>query len=97
VLEEFAATATVKLLATGEALVTLIGKGFGEQVTPGGRFAAGQVTLTVPVKPPLGVTVIDDMPLLPAATVTAAPLTVNEPVLFTVTVALPAPDEDEPV
>src|SRR5205823_12655649 len=78
--EEEAATATVKFWATGDALVTLMAKGIGEQVTPGGRFAAGHVTLTAPVKPPLGVTVIGEVPLLPAATVTAAPLTVNEPV-----------------
>ena len=36
--------------------------------------------ICAPVKPPLGVTVIGEVPLLPAATVTAAPLTVNEPV-----------------
>ncbi len=78
--EEGAATATVRLFATGEALVTLIANGFGEQVTPGGKFAAGQVTLTVPVKPPLGVTVIEEVALLPAVTVAALPLTVNEPV-----------------
>lgn len=83
--EEGAATATVRLFATGDALVTLIASGFGEQVTPGGKFAVGHVTLTVPVKPLLGVTVIEDIPLLPAATVTAAPLTVNEPELETVT------------
>jgi len=87
----------VKLLATGDALAMLMASGFGEHVTPGGEFAAGQVTLTIPVNPPLGVTVIADIPLPPAVTVTAAPLTVNEPVVaeVTTTVAFPAPDEDE--
>ena len=85
--EEGAATATVRLFATGEALVTLIANGFGEQVTPGGKLAAGQVTLTIPVKPPVGVTVIADIPLAPAITVTAAPLTVKDPGLETVTFA----------
>jgi hypothetical protein len=84
VVGEGAATDTIKLPVTAAVPVTLIASGFGEHVTPGGRFAAGQVTLTVPVKPPLGVTVMADIPLLPAETVTAAPLTVKEPGLFTV-------------
>jgi hypothetical protein len=82
-------------LATGEALVMLIASGFGVQVTPGGR--VGHVTFTVPVNPLAGVTVIVEVPLLPAVTVAAVPLTVNEPVVaeVTVTVAFPVPDEDE--
>jgi hypothetical protein len=85
VVEEGAATAMVKLLAAGDAPATLIISGFGEQVTPGGKFAAGQVILTVPVKPPLGVTVIVEVVLLPAATVAALPPMVKEPELETVT------------
>lgn len=80
VAEEGAATATVKLPVTAAVPVTLIASGLGEQVTPGGKFAAGQVTLTVPVKPPVGVTVIVDMLLLPAVTVVSAPPMVNDPV-----------------
>jgi hypothetical protein len=45
---------------------------------------AGQLTLTFPVKPPAGVTVIADVPLAPAATVAAVPLTVKVPLLVTV-------------
>lgn len=69
------------MLVAGLALATLIASGFGEQVTPGGKAAAGQVTLTVPVKPPVGVTVMVDAPLAPpAVAVTALPLMVKEPV-----------------
>src|SRR6266705_3980134 len=39
---EGAATATVKLPVTAVVPVTLIAKGFGEQVTPAGRPVAGQ-------------------------------------------------------
>ena len=65
--------------------VTLIARGLGEQVTPGGKFAAGHVTLTIPVKPPVGVTVIVEVVLLPAATVAALPPMVKDPELETVT------------
>src|SRR6266705_3464913 len=41
-LVEGAATATVKLPVTAVVPVTLIAKGFGEQVTPAGRPVAGQ-------------------------------------------------------
>ncbi len=44
------------------------------------------------VKPPLGVTVIVDIPLLPAVTVTALPARVREPVPDTVTVIAVAED-----
>jgi hypothetical protein len=44
------------------------------QVTPG---KAAQVMATLPVNPPLGVTVAVELPLFPAVTVTALPLTVN--------------------
>jgi hypothetical protein len=66
----------------------LIASGFGEQLTPAGNPAAGQVTLTVLVNPPLGVTVIVDTPLAPAVTVTALPPIVNEPLGVTVTVTV---------
>ena len=85
VVEEGAATATVKLPVTAAVPVTLITNGLGEQVTPGGKFAAGHVTLTMPVKPPVGVTVIVEVALLPAVTVAALPLMVKEPELETVT------------
>jgi hypothetical protein len=80
--EEFAVTATVRFPVTAAVPVTLIARGFGEQVTPGGKVVPdGQVIFTMPVKPPLGVTVIVDIALLPAVTVVAAPLTVNDPVV----------------
>src|SRR6266516_5806612 len=60
---EGAATATVKLPVTAAVPVTLIAKGFGMQVTPEGRPVAGQVTFTLPVNPPVGVTVIVEVPL----------------------------------
>jgi len=66
---------------TAAAPVTLMGSGFGVHVTPGGSPAAGHVTFTLPVKPPVGVTVMVDGPLAPAVAVTAVPAMVNEPVL----------------
>jgi len=85
-LVEGAATATVKLPVTAVVPVTLIAKGFGEQVTPAGKPVAGQVTFTLLMNPPVGVTVIVEVPLLPAVAVTALPPTVNDPVLVTVMV-----------
>jgi len=85
-LVEGAATATVKLPVTAVVPVTLIAKGFGEQVTPAGKPVAGQVTFTLPVNPPVGVTVIVEVPLLPAVAVTALPPTVKLPWLVTVMV-----------
>ena len=71
----------------------MIASGFGEQVTPGGNPAAGQVTFTVPVNPPVGVTVIVDVPLLPAATAGMfVPPMVKEPELVTVIVTAVAED-----
>jgi len=61
-------------------------KGFGEQVTPGGKVAAGQVTATCPVKPPLGVRVIVEMAPPPAAAVAADPPRAKVPNCVTVTV-----------
>jgi hypothetical protein len=67
----------------------LIGRGFGEQVTPAGKPAAGQVTFTFPVNPPLGVTVMVDIALAPAVAVTALPPTLKVPVFpFTVKLTL---------
>jgi|SRR6266850_282677 len=83
------ATATISWPVTAAVPVTLIGSGFGEHVTPAGNPAAGQVTLTMPVKPPVGVTVMVDEPLgPPAVAVTALPPIVKLPVLFTLTVKL---------
>jgi hypothetical protein len=70
----------------------LIASGFGEQVTPAGNPVAGQVTFTVPVNPPVGVTVMVDGPLAPAVAVTAVPLIVKLPWLVTVTVIAVADD-----
>ena len=70
----------------------MIASGFGEQVTPGGNAAAGQVTFTVPVNPPVGVTVIVDVPPDPAEAITALPPMVKEPELVTVIVTAVAED-----
>ena len=47
----------------------------------GGKFPAGQVTLTMPVKPPVGVTAIVEAKLLPAVTAASLPAMVKEPVV----------------
>ncbi len=60
--------------------------GFGEQVTPGGNPAAGQVTFTLLMNPPVGVTVMVDVPLFPAVVVTLPPPMVKEPEGVTVMV-----------
>jgi|ERR1700687_3990308 hypothetical protein len=84
-----AATATVSWPVTAAVPVTLIASGFGAHVTPAGNPAAGQVTFTVPKKPPVGVTVMVEEPLgPPAVDVTALPPIVKLPVLFTLTVKL---------
>jgi hypothetical protein len=54
-------------------------RGFGVQLTPGGSPVPPQVTCTLPVKPPLGVTVMVDTPVLPAVTVTGVAVMLNEP------------------
>lgn len=76
VVEEGAATATVKVPVAADVVVTLIEGGFG-QVTPGGKPAEGQVMATMPVKPPLGVTLTVDVPLPPAVAVAAVGVGVN--------------------
>jgi hypothetical protein len=59
----------------------------GEQVTPGGKLAAaGQVTTTAPVNPPLGVRVIVEFDVV---IVPAAPPAVVTVVLVAVSVKLP--------
>jgi len=73
------ATVKVSWPVTAAVPDTLIGSGFGEQVTPAGNPAAGQVTLTLPVKPPVGVTVMVEGPLAPAVAVAAVPPMVKLP------------------
>jgi len=68
----------------------------GEQVTPGGKLVAiGQVTVTAPTKPPLGVSVIVEfaVDIVPAAvgaviTIGDVAVIVKLPVLVTLTVKL---------
>jgi hypothetical protein len=80
-----AATATVNAAVTGAVPATVIVSGFGVQLTPGGNPVPTQVTCTLPVKPPLGVTVMVDPPLLPAVTVTGVAVMLNEPEEATLT------------
>jgi hypothetical protein len=54
---EVAVTMQFNVLATGLAATILMFSGEGVQLTPGGRLAAVGVTATVPVNPPVGVTV----------------------------------------
>src|SRR5207302_5997589 len=84
--DDGAVTFSVSVPVTAAVPVTLIASGFGEQVTPGGKAAAGQVTLTLLVNPPVGVKVMVDVPLTPAAAVTALPPMVKEPEVVTVMV-----------
>jgi hypothetical protein len=76
---------TVNAAVTGAVPLMAMVKGFGEQLTPGGKPVPAQETCTLPVKPPEGVTVTVDTPLLPAVTVTgeAVMLKVPEEVTFT--------------
>src|SRR5947199_8756941 len=83
--DDGAVTFSVSVPVTAAVPVTFMASGLGEQVTPGGNAAAGQVTLTVPVNPPVGVTVLADVPLAPAVAVTALPLMVKAPEGVTVT------------
>ena len=92
VVEEGAATAIVTVPVAADAVVTLIEGAFGHE-TPGGKPAEGQVIATMPVKPPLGVTVTVDVPLPPAIAVAAPALTVNEPVVAEVTTTVVFPAE----
>jgi hypothetical protein len=81
-----AATATVSWPVTAAVPVTLIASGFGAHVTPAGNPAAGQVTFTLPVNPPVGVTVMVEGPLAPAVAVTPVPPMVKLPLPATVMV-----------
>lgn len=74
-----AATATVNGALAGTAPVMVMVRGFGVQLTPGGSPVPAQVTCTLPVKPPLGVMVMVDTPVLPAVTVTGVAAMLNEP------------------
>lgn len=70
---------------TGAVPLMAMVKGFGLQVTPGGKPVPVQEICTLPVKPPDGVTVTVDTPLLPAVTVTGEALMLNEPEEVTLT------------
>jgi len=73
-----AATLNIMFWVTAALLVILNGPG-AVQVTPGGALAAaGQLTVTMPMKPSVGVTVIGALRLEPAVMATgfAGPLTV---------------------
>jgi hypothetical protein len=76
---------TVNAAVTGAVPLTAMAKGFGEQLTPGGKPVPAQETCTLPVKPPDGVTVTVDTPLLPAVTVTGEAVMLNEPEELTLT------------
>ena len=90
---EGAATRTVNAPVTGAAPLTAIVSGLGVQVTPGGNPVPAQETWTLPVKPPVGVTVMVDMPLLPAVTVTGVAVMLKEPEEVTLTeIAADGPD-----
>jgi hypothetical protein len=54
-------------LVAAVAAVTLIFSGEGVQLTPGGKVAAVGVTATMPVNPPLGVTVTVSVDAAPVA------------------------------
>ena len=88
-----AATRTVKVPVTGAALATAMVNGFGVQLTPGGNPVPAQVICTLPEKPPVGVTVTVDMPLLPAVTVTGVAVMLKDPEEVTLTeIAVDGPD-----
>jgi hypothetical protein len=76
---------TVNAVVTGAVPLTAMVSGFGLQLTPGGKPVPAQETCTLPVKPPVGVTVTVDTPLLPAVIVIgeAVMLKVPEEVTFT--------------
>jgi hypothetical protein len=86
---------TVNAAVTGAVPLMAMVKGFGEQLTPGGKPVAAQETCTLPVKPPVGVTVTVDAPLLPAVTVTGEAEMLNEPEELTLTEIAAEGPEDE--
>ena len=88
-----AATRTVNAPVTGAVPVTAMVRGFGVQVTPGGNPVPAHVTWTLPIKPPLGVTVMDETPLLPAVTARGVAVMLKEPEETTLTeIAADGPD-----
>jgi hypothetical protein len=64
---EVAVTEHMSWLVAAVAAVTLIFSGEGVQLTPGGKVAAVGVTATMPVNPPLGVTVTVSVDAAPVA------------------------------
>jgi len=95
---DVAVTWQFKVPMTAEAPVTLIVNGEFGQVTPGGSVAAVAVITTLPVNPPLGVTVMVDAAIAPDVelSVSGVEVTATEPAAVTVTVAFAAPEEAEP-
>jgi len=81
---EVAITANARLAVAGEADITLM-VGGAVQVTPAGR-VVGQTTVTEPVNPPAGVTVIVELALAPVdeLNVTGVEVTENVPELVIV-------------
>lgn len=76
---------TVNPAVTGAVPLMAMVRGFGEQLTPGGKAVPAQETCTLPVKPPVGVTVTVDTPLLPAVTTTGEAVMLNDPEEVTLT------------
>jgi hypothetical protein len=79
------ATSTVNAPVAGAVPLTAIVSGFGAQLTPGGNPVPAQVIWTLPVKPPVGVTVMVATLLLPAVTVTGVAVMLNDPEEFILT------------
>jgi hypothetical protein len=94
---DVASTEQLNCPVTAEAAVTLMLSGDGVHVTPGGRVDG--VTATVPVNPPLGVTVTVEFTLAPVeeVSVTALSATVKFPTCACVTVTFTAVDGPDPV
>jgi len=96
VVEDGAATLTVSVPVPFPLLGTVTFR--APQVTPGK--AVPHVIATLPVNPPVGVSVIVDVPLPPAVTVAAVPAKLKLPVpvdCVTVSATFPVPDELEVV
>ena len=84
---------TVSAAVTGAAPLTAMVSGFGLQLTPGGKPVPAQETCRVPVKPPVGLLVTVDTPVLPAVTVTGEAVMLKEPEELTLTeIAAEGPD-----
>jgi hypothetical protein len=89
---DVASTEQLNWLVAGEALATLMLSGDGVHVTPGVVVAG--VTATVPVNPPLGVTVTVEFTAAPVdeLSVTALSATVKLPTCACVTVTVRGDD-----